>query len=250
MIERSFVILDRIGCRTEQALWSAGVPDWDSFISAHSIRGISPKRKQYFDRRLREAKQELRARNASYFADLLPCSDVWRIYREFRDDCIFLDIETSGYYGDVTVVGLYDGDDVVTLVKGRNLDSHILRKIFSRHKLLVTFNGISFDVPVLNRCFSRIVPRVPHLDLRFPLQRLGFTGGLKSIEKMLGISRNSCAAGVSGEDAVRLWHEYAATGNPDSLEILVEYNAADAVNLRPIADFVFEMMKKRMLCGM
>ena len=40
----------------------------------------------------------------------------------FISDTLALDIETSNYYGDVTVVGLYNGEDVVTLVRGFNLD--------------------------------------------------------------------------------------------------------------------------------
>lgn len=135
----------------------------------------------------------------------------------------------------------------MTLVKNRSLDKYNLKKILSHCSMIVTFNGLSFDVPVLNRCFNRIVPDVPHLNLRFPLKRLGFTGGLKLIEQKLGIMRSERTAGMSGNAAVSLWHDYVATGNQDSLEFLVEYNTEDVVNLRPIADFVFAMMKKKVM---
>jgi uncharacterized protein YprB with RNaseH-like and TPR domain len=244
MIQNSFIFLERVSHRTEQNLWQGGITDWDRFIKADKIKGISPKRKHYFNRRLLEAKRSLRDYDSSYFADKLPKSETWRLYDHFCDDCLFLDIETSGCYGDITVLGMYDGDKVTTLVKNQGLDRHNLRHILSRYKLLVTFNGLSFDVPVINRCFNSIVPHIPHLDLRFPLQRLGFTGGLKKIEKTQGILRSDKTRGMSGDEAVFLWHDYCSTGNTDSLDLLVEYNTEDIVNLRPLARFVFDEMKK------
>lgn len=179
----------------------------------------------------------------TFFARSLPSSDTWRIYDLFRDDCAFIDIETSGCYGDITVVGVYDGDDILTLVKGRGLDKENLRSVLSKYKMLVSFNGLSFDVPVIDRCFNRIVPHVPHLDLRHPLARLGFTGGLKKIEKEMGIRRT---ADICGDDVVMLWNRYASTGDRESLRILVEYNADDARNLKPIADYVCSSLERAM----
>jgi uncharacterized protein YprB with RNaseH-like and TPR domain len=214
-------------------------------MGAKNIPGISAKRKAYFDRRLVEAKRGLDSDDSSFFAARFPKSEMWRLYDRFRDDCVFLDVETSGRYGDITVLGLYDGADVVTLVKGKGLDSHNIRRALSGCKMIVTFNGMSFDVPVINRCFSRIVPDIPHLDLRFPLRSLGFTGGLKQIEQDLGILRSDITSGLSGHDAVSLWNDYCSSGCRGSLDLLVEYNTADVVNLRPLAGFVFDKMRSR-----
>ncbi|MBW2966885.1 ribonuclease H-like domain-containing protein [Candidatus Woesearchaeota archaeon] len=250
MIRNSFIFLERIGRTAEQNIWKQGIRDWSSFIRADRVRGISPARKHYYNRRLQEARQALLDHDSSYFAERLPKSEVWRLYERFSDDCIFLDIETSGSYGDITVIGLYDGYDVRTLVKGQGLDKHNLKTALRGCKLLVTFNGLSFDVPVIDRYFNRICPQVPHLDLRFALARIGFTGGLKKIEKAQGIARSDGAAGLAGDDAVRLWHEYCATGERGFLDLLVEYNTEDVVNLKPLAGFVFREMKKMMLSDM
>jgi len=140
---------------------------------------------------------------------------------------------------------LYDGSETMTLVRDRGLSRNNLKDILSRYKMIVTFNGLSFDIPVINRCFGDIVPKLPHLDLRFPLAKLGFTGGLKVIEQKLGVKRSDSTNGLAGVDAVRLWHDYRMTGNMDSLNLLVEYNTEDIVNLKQLSEFVFKNMKKK-----
>ncbi|MBN1544644.1 ribonuclease H-like domain-containing protein [Candidatus Woesearchaeota archaeon] len=246
MIRSSFIFLDRISHNTEKGLWQQGITDWDAFIGAKCISRMSPARKGHYDRNLREAKARLAEHDSSYFCGRLPSSEAWRLYDHFSDDCLFLDIETTGYYGDITVVGMYDGRDVMTLVRDRSLTKDNMRDILSRYKMLVTFNGLSFDIPVINRYFDGVIPDMPHLDLRFPLAKLGFAGGLKRIEGMVGIRRSSETQGLSGEDAVRLWREHVR-GDPRALDLLVEYNTEDIVNLKPLARFVFDGMRKSMM---
>ena len=250
MIRNSFIFLERISHTMEKRFWQGSIRDWNAFIDAKKVPGLSPVRKNYYSRKLAEAKRHLKDHDSSYFADRLPNSETWRLYDHFSDDCLFLDIETTGYYGDITVIGMYDGNDVMTLVKGQGLSKHNLKRILSNYKMLVTFNGKSFDVPVINRYFNNVVPDIPHLDLRFPLARLGFTGGLKKIEEALNIRRSSDTEGMSGEDAVFLWHDYIRTGNIDSLNLLVEYNTEDIVNLKPLAGFVFDEMREKILKSM
>jgi hypothetical protein len=247
MIRSSFIFLDRISHNSEKRIWGSGIHDWNSFTDAKSVPGISQMRKGYYDRCINEARKYLSDYDSSYFAGRMPKSEVWRLYDHFRDDCLFLDIETTGYYGDITVIGAYDGREVMTLVKGRSLDKDNIKSILAGRKLLVTFNGLSFDVPVINRYFNGVVPDIPHLDLRFPLARLGYSGGLKAIEESLGVRRSEATHGLAGEDAVRLWNDYRNTGDENALNLLVEYNTEDIVNLRPLADFVFSEMKKDIL---
>ncbi len=243
MIKNSFVFLERIGSTTERSIWSQGIRDWDSFISAKTLKGFSTIRHNYYSNRLKDAKHHLMDHDSSFFHSTMPKGEIWRLYNHFKDDALFLDIETTGYYADISVLGAFDGEQSITLVRNKNLDSHSVRKLFEGRKLLVTFNGLSFDIPVINRCFGKIVPDIPHLDLRFPLAKLGYTGGLKSIEKSLGIRRPEELNGVSGEDAVRLWYEYTREGNISSLNTLLSYNEQDAINLKPLADIVFRELR-------
>ncbi|MFC1723057.1 ribonuclease H-like domain-containing protein [Nanoarchaeota archaeon] len=240
MIRNSFCFLERIGLRSEQNLWSQGIYDWSSFIHSQKIKGLSPIRKNFFERQLKKAQKHLFDYDSSFFTDF-PTSEVWRLYDYFRDDCLFVDIETTGYYGDISVLGFYDGNQTMTLVKGSSLCKRNIKDIISRYKLLISFNGLSFDIPVIRRAFS-LSPNIPHLDLRFALSRLGYDGGLKAIEKILGIQRNS---EITGADAVSLWHE-AKNGDEDALNLLVQYNEEDIVNLQPLADFAYKNLSSQL----
>ena len=60
-------------------------------------------------------------------------------------------------------------------------------------------NGATFDVPFLQTAFPRFKP-LAHLDLRYPLRRLGLTGGLKEIERTAGIKRPRHLREVDGFD--------------------------------------------------
>jgi uncharacterized protein YprB with RNaseH-like and TPR domain len=208
---------------------------------------LSPIRKNYYDKKLKQAQHHLVNYDSSYFNSRLPCSEAWRLYDHFSDDCLFLDIETTGYYGDITVIGMYDGNNVMTLVKDQSLNKEDLKDILKHYKMLVTFNGRSFDIPCINKYFNNVIPDISHLDLRFPLAKLGFTGGLKKIEERLNVKRSDSTEGLSGEDAVYLWRDYIKNGNKDSLNLLVEYNTEDIINLKPLAEFVFTSMKKNMV---
>jgi uncharacterized protein YprB with RNaseH-like and TPR domain len=54
-------------------------------------------------------------------------------------------------------------------------------------------------------------------------------GGLKAVEKQLGITRKS--DGMDGNDAIALWEDYITNNNKQALKILLEYNREDVQNL-------------------
>lgn len=235
MLRESFVVLPRVRQARESLFWSQGLHCWDDFLSSSSVRGVSSAKKIFFDSRLREAKLRLRDNDFSFFAGSIPFSEQWRLYDEFRDNVLYLDIETDGYYGGITVIGISDGVSVKTFVRGFNLERSLVLKELKKCSLLVTFNGACFDLPVIKRFFNFSFP-VPHIDLRFVCQKLGFSGGLKAIEKELGITRRAEVDGLAGADAVYLWEMWRSTGERDFLDRLVMYNEEDILNLRILAD--------------
>jgi len=247
MIRNSFIFLEKIGPTAENNIWKQNITTWDKFTNTERIKGVSPTRKSYYDRQIKQASNYLKDYNSEAFTKILPKSENWRLFNHFCDDAIYLDIETTGYYGDITVCGLYDGNDTKMLIKGQNLTKSSIKEAFHGKKLLVTFNGQSFDIPVINRYFKGVIPNIPHLDLRFPLAKLGYTGGLKNIEKNLKIKRNNDVDGFSGSDAVELWFDYIENNNKRSLKLLLQYNEEDIVNLKPLAQFVAENFKKKLL---
>src|SRR5208283_2531253 len=102
--------------------------------------------------------------------------------------------------------GLYDGTEFTVLVKDRNLDELLDR--LEPCRMLVTFFGSGFDLPMLEKRFRGHMFSQIHLDLCPTLRRLGLRGGLKSIERQLGIARGEDTDGLSGWDAVKLWNMY------------------------------------------
>jgi hypothetical protein len=82
-----------------------------------------------------------------------------------------------------------------------------------------------------------------HLDLRYLLKSLGFSGGLKGCERQMGIDRGELRD-IDGYYAVILWQQYMMTGNQKSLETLIEYNSADARNLETLLIMAYDMKLK------
>jgi uncharacterized protein len=109
-----------------------------------------------------------------------------------------------------------------------------------RFPLLVTFNGYQFDVPFLRARLPDARLDQLHIDLRFVLRSLGYRGGLKAIERQLGLVRDDEIRHVDGFEAVRLWHRWRR-GDRDALTRLVMYNLADVLNLVGLMELAFDM---------
>ncbi|MDG5776881.1 ribonuclease H-like domain-containing protein [Haloarculaceae archaeon H-GB2-1] len=236
-IENSFIPVSGVGETTERRLWADGVTHWDDFEPS----AVGPKTADRIEEFIEQAAVHLDDGNAAYFDRAFPSGSHWRLYENFREDACFLDIETTGldqYRNDVTVVSLHRGGETKTFVNGRDLSAERLSAELADSQLLVTFNGKRFDVPFLETAFDLDVS-LPHVDLMYPCKRIGLSGGLKTIEKDVGLERDR--PDLSGEDAVRLWREYEA-GDESALETLVSYNRDDTVNLQWLMDHVTERL--------
>ena len=248
MITNSFIFLERVGDKLEKNIWKNGVHDWDNFLKRNNIRGLSRYRKLYYDKKIMNARKALYNFDSKYFLDLLPKSEMWRLYEFFKEDAIFLDIETTGLSknnDDITVFGLYDGINTKIMIKGVNLDYSLLKKELQKYKLIVTFNGASFDLPFIEKRYPGLLPKIPNFDVRSLTSKLGLTGGLKNIEKELQIKRSKIVEKFYGGDALTLWRMYKATGDEYYLNLLVEYNEYDIINLKIVAEHCVKKMKEK-----
>ena len=102
----------------------------------------------------------------------------------------------------------------------------------ARYRVLVTYNGSTFDLPFLEREFG-IRLNQAHIDLRYVLKSLGLGGGLKNCERCLGIQRQGME-NIDGSMAVLLWRDYRRRGDPRALETLLAYNVQDTLNLETL----------------
>jgi len=233
MLRNSFCHIPGIGAAYEQQLWSLGFDSWDSVLDG-SLPALSGKRYSSLDHHLRRSSHELELGNAFYFSRCLPTEEHWRLYPEFRHSVAYLDIETTGGLqpgtNTITTISVYDGGRVRCYVRGRNLA--LFRDDIQKYKLLVTYNGKCFDVPIIEESFE-IELEAAHIDLRYILKSLGYLGGLKMCEKQFGIDRGELD-GVDGYYAVLLWDDYTRNGNERALETLLAYNVEDVVNLETL----------------
>jgi len=241
LLTSSFVLLDRITPAGERKIWNQGVTDWQDFRQREKISGIGKRRKLFYDSKLQELENHYHNKNFYLLLRLLPRSEHWRLFPLLKEEALYVDIETAQRYGDITVLGAWDGTNYYSFVKGFNLDKGIIKRLFSNYKLFITFNGSSFDIPIIRRYFGEVLPEdFVHVDLRHLFARLGLRGGLKSIEVVLGVRRGEEIAGMCGEGAALLWHEYLLTGDEELVELLLQYNEADCRNLEPLARYAVE----------
>lgn len=247
MIRNTFSILNGIGEKLERRLWRDGILTWDDFIGAGDIDAISPERKAVFNKAFASAAEHLDKRDAVFFNKTVKRRDHWRFFEIFRGEAVCLDIETNGLQvgrgGYVTVVGLYDGYECKSLVAGDNLTVESLNRELAGYKCLITYYGVSFDIPFLLKALPGARFDIPHFDLCYAAKKLGMDGGLKKLEAMLGIEREESVKGIDGYAAVKLW-ELARRGDCEAKRLLLTYNREDTVNLLEIADILYNKLKQ------
>ncbi|MFB6204282.1 MAG: ribonuclease H-like domain-containing protein [Candidatus Nanohaloarchaea archaeon] len=238
-IQNSFILAPGVGEKTEKKLWESGVTHWDH-ISSSDVR-----KKEKIRQFIEKARKNLEVGNSVFFGDKLPNKEIWRLYRNFEDSANFFDIETTGLSPEknrVTTVSFHRKGESKTLVRGEDLTRENLEEELHRSNVLVSFNGKRFDQPFLEKNLG-IDIEIPHIDLMYLFKRLGYTGGLKSIEKQLDVERE--LEDIDGREAVRLWKRYEEDNDESALDRLVRYNQYDARNLQELMEIVHNQLTGR-----
>lgn len=177
---------------------------------------------------------------------------------------VFLDLETTGLSGGagthafIVGCGWFEGDGtfvteqhlLVDYVGERAMLERVAGEI-ARSGTFVTFNGKSFDAPVIetrylfHRLTSPCADR-PHLDLLHPSRR--FWGGinpagcsLTTLEHdVLGASR---VGDVPGFEIPARYFEFVRSGDGRSLAAVLEHNRLDLLSLAGLTSYLFGLIE-------
>lgn len=156
-----------------------------------------------------------------------------------REFTAYLDIETTSLSptdGELTVIGLFleegESERFLQLV-GDDITAPRLLHALKGVRLLYTYNGSRFDLPYIQgKLGIDLTQQCAHHDLMYDCWRRNLYGGLKEVERSLGIPRRS--AGIDGRMAVRLWWNYKLYDDEKALLTLLGYNREDVLNLKTL----------------
>ena len=246
MLRNTFLHIPGIGKITEKRLWAKGIRDWDAVDKVSTSNEFGIKLRNLLAHYIPQSEEALSKKDFTFFGRLFKSGESWRCYPELRNECVFLDIETTGlspYFDEVTVIGMFDGKDYKVFVKGENLEKFLQE--LSRFSMIVTFNGSLFDLRFIRNHFPKVSLPPVHVDLRFTTRRLGLGGGLKLVEQKLGLRRPKDVERLTGYDATILWSRYLR-GDKSSLELLIKYNMQDVISLKPILEMTYDRLTRRM----
>jgi uncharacterized protein len=245
LLKNTFIHIQGISKETEAKIWQNDILNWEEFIDKHDKLDMNSNKKDKICSQLNKSIKCYQKNAYSFLIDNIPGSMHWRAYKELKRNCCFLDIETTGldkHRDDITTIAVYDGKKSEVFIRGQNMDD--FSNAIKKYDMIVSFNGRCFDIPFLKNKFPKINLDKFHCDLRFGMKELGYAGGLKKIEKEIGICRDDDLDGVDGFEAVRLWYKYKK-GDQAALDKLVKYNIADVENLKVMMEFAFEKLKEK-----
>ena len=125
MLRNTFIHLPGVGTHRERTLWQQGIMDWDRFLAAAENHLLRQRIYESAVPLVRQSQDAVTTGDLSFFHGRLPSRETWRLYPDFADRALFLDIETTGLssdYNEVTVIGALGGGKLALFVKGINLD--------------------------------------------------------------------------------------------------------------------------------
>lgn len=178
---------------------------------------------------------------------------------------VLFDIETTGlnpHYNKVILIGILylEKDNIIIkqfFCNNSNEELEMLKSFinsFNNFQLYITFNGSTFDIPFLNRRFSKY-----NLDYRidpylnFDLYKLVRKNKnllklknckLKTVEKFLGINRKDT---IDGAESIKLYKKYEISKNNDLKEKILLHNFEDILHLLPTLNIINHIDKDNII---
>jgi uncharacterized protein len=156
----------------------------------------------------------------------------------------YIDIETTGLSPDaseITVVGIYlwrgETDTEFVQLVGRDISADAILEALQGVDTIYSYNGSRFDLPFIHSALGINLESIfPHRDLMYDCWNKNLRGGLKGVEKQLGIPRQ--LPDMNGLEAVKLWLKYVESFDLEALQKLCDYNKEDVVNLKTLKEML------------
>jgi len=238
-ISKALLHLPGFGPKKVETLRARGISSWDELIGHHEwdLPGFESDPPVWINE-IKNCQQAASTGDLRHLINTLHRSDHWRILADCLEYSTYLDIETSGEQQDseITLIICKHRGVLHTFTAERNLNKFL--DLLDEIDLLVTFNGVSFDVPQLENHFRIPLHDIPHIDLRWVCYHAKLRGGLKKVENAIGLIRPTDLIGVDGAEAVWLWQRYKETRNEALLHRLTRYCAADVIGLELLSKWL------------
>ena len=120
--------------------------------------------------------------------------------------------------------------EVIQLIENDLYEQRLLKALKGVDEIY-SYNGSRFDLPFIEAKLGiDLAGLVRHTDLMYDCWEKDLKGGLKVVERILGIDRK--LQGVDGYIAVQLWWEYVNNNDTRALQTLLDYNKEDVANLQ------------------
>ena len=153
MLTSTFLHIPGIGADTENSLWEQGCRSWNDLVQGLDHFSVGQAEKGAVRKALEKSEKSLAKLDGSFFKRGLGLKDAWRAFPDFKESCVYLDIETDGGQSgqSITTIGVYDGVDFQCFVKGQNLAE--FPDYIANVGMVVSFYGANFDLPMIEKRF-------------------------------------------------------------------------------------------------
>ncbi len=177
---------------------------------------------------------------------------------------VFIDTETTGLSGGTGTyafligIGYFEDENFVVeqfLMRNASEEPDMLAMLSERlvqFRTLVSFNGKSFDLPLMESrlILCRLTPEVlmrPHLDLLYPARRI-WKRSLESCrlgnleQELLGIER---VDDVPGELIPGIYFDFLRRGDPTRMERVFYHNQLDILSMVTLTALITDVISDR-----
>jgi uncharacterized protein YprB with RNaseH-like and TPR domain len=161
---------------------------------------------------------------------------------------MYLDIETTGLSpmkDDITIIGLLCNDEFQQFIGHVNLKAYYVDEFIMMHEPteVVGYNSNRFDIPFMQEFGVETLDGLTFVDLMHQCHDLNLKGGLKAVEKILGIEREYEPLNFFQQTA--LWKKWINNNDWPALDRLLAYNKEDVLNLPLVEEKLAGRNKKK-----